>query len=99
MVNKEILVVPDLKVEAEKPDKKEKAEKKVAKSKEKQEKKEDLKRLDLSFGKNAEDVLADILDARNSYEQIKYAGLSEEEIEQYELLQERMRSNISKALK
>lgn len=99
LVNREILVIPDLKVEAEKPDKKENAEKKVTKSKEKQEKKEDLKRLDLSFGKNAEDVLADILDAKNSYEQIKYAGLSEEEIEQYELLQERIRSNVSKALK
>ena len=97
LVNREILVAPGWKQEtegklAEKTDK-------AGKNKLKQEKREDAKKLELSFGEKAEEVLADILDAKNSYEQIKYAGLSEEEIEQYELLAERIRENIGKALR
>ena len=61
--------------------------------------KEDSPKLELRFGEKAEEVLADILEAKNSYEQIKYAGLSEEEIEQYDLLTEKIKGNIEKALK
>lgn len=61
--------------------------------------KEDSPKLELCFGEKAEEVLADILEAKNSYEQIKYAGLSEEEIEQYDLLTEKIKGNIEKALK
>lgn len=61
--------------------------------------KEDSPKLELRFGEKAEEVLVDILEAKNSYEQIKYAGLSEEEIEQYDLLTEKIKGNIEKALK
>lgn len=61
--------------------------------------KEDSPKLELRFGEKAEEVLADILEAKNSYEQIKYAGLSEEEIEQFDLLTEKIKGNIEKALK
>lgn len=47
----------------------------------------------------AEPVITDILLAKNTYLQVKYSGLSDEEIEQYEMLTERMRANIQKGLK
>lgn len=47
----------------------------------------------------AEPVITDILMAKNTYLQVKYSGLSDEEIEQYEMLTERMRANIQKGLK
>lgn len=48
---------------------------------------------------DAEPVILDLLSAKTSYLKVKYAGLSEEEIEQYEILSTRMRENIQKALK
>lgn len=62
------------------------------------EKKKSDHKIDLELLSGAESVITDILVAKNTYQQVKYSGLSEEEIEQYEMLTERMRSNIRKSL-
>ena len=46
--------------------------------------------------KEAEPVISDLLAAKTAYLQIKYSGLSDEEIEQYEMLSEKIRGNIQK---
>ena len=56
-------------------------------------------RVECEILSDAEPVILDLLSAKTSYLKIKYAGLSEEEIEQYEILSTRMRENIQKALK
>lgn len=63
------------------------------------EKKKTESKLDLELLSGAEPVIEDIFNAKNTYLQIKYSGLSDEEIEQYEMLTERMRANVQKALK
>lgn len=63
------------------------------------EKKKSENKIELELLSAAEPVISNLLMAKNTYLQIKYAGLDEEEIEQYEMLTERMRSNIQKALK
>lgn len=62
------------------------------------EKKKSDHKIDLELLGGAEPVIMDLLAAKNTYQQVKYAGLSEEEIEQYEMLTERMRKNIRKSL-
>lgn len=62
------------------------------------EKKRSDHKIDLEILNGAEPVLLDILTAKNTYQQVKYSGLTEEEIEQYELLTERIRSNVRKSL-
>ena len=56
-------------------------------------------RIEVEFLPEAESVLQDILMATQMYSQVKYAGLSEEEIEQYEVISDKIRSNIQKSLK
>lgn len=63
------------------------------------EKKKAENKIELELLSGAEPVITDILMAKNTYLQVKYAGLNEEEIEQYEMLTEKMRVNIQKALK
>lgn len=63
------------------------------------EKKKSENKIELELLSGAEPVITDILMAKNTYLQVKYAGLNEEEIEQYEMLTEKMRVNIQKALK
>jgi len=53
----------------------------------------------VEFLPEAENVLQDILMAKDMYYQVKYAGLSEEEIEQYEVISDKIRNNIQKSLK
>ena len=53
----------------------------------------------MEFLSEAEGVLQDILMARDMFHQVKYAGLSEEEIEQYEVISDKIRNNIQKSLK
>lgn len=56
-------------------------------------------KIEVEFAPEAEGVLQDILMAKDMYYQVKYAGLSEEEIEQYEVISDKIRSNIQKSLK
>lgn len=55
--------------------------------------------LEFEILSNAESIIIDLLTAKNTYQQVKYAGFSEEEIEQYEVLSARVRENVQKALK
>lgn len=54
--------------------------------------------IELELLRGAESVIADLIAARDTYLRVKYSGLSEEEIEQYEMMEERMRANVQKAL-
>lgn len=63
------------------------------------EKKKSENKIELELLSGAEPVITDILMAKNTYLQVKYSGLSDEEIEQYEMLTERMRTNVQKGLK
>ena len=63
------------------------------------EKKKSENKIELELLNGSEPVVTDILMAKNTYLQVKYSGLNEEEIEQYEMLTEKMRGNIQKALK
>lgn len=65
---------------------------------EKQEKKKSVN-MEFEILSNAESIIIDLLTAKNTYQQVKYAGFSEEEIEQYEVLSARVRENVQKALK
>ena len=56
-------------------------------------------RIEVEFLPDAESILQDILMANEMYCQVKYAGLTEEEIEQYEAISEKIRSNVQKSLK
>lgn len=56
-------------------------------------------KIEVEFLPDAENVLQDILMAKDMYYQVKYAGLSEEEIEQYEVISDKIRSNVQKSLK
>ena len=47
----------------------------------------------------AEGVLRDILWVKRQFHQICYEGLSGEEIEQYEVLLERVKTNVQRVLK
>ena len=60
------------------------------------EKKKEKDKMEYEILKEAEPVISDLLAAKNSYLQIKYSGLSEEEIEQYEMISEKIRGNIQK---
>lgn len=62
------------------------------------EKKKSDKKIELELLEGAEMIVSDLLAAKNTYLQVKYSGLTEEEIEQYEMLAEKMRTNIQKAL-
>ncbi len=55
--------------------------------------------IDWKIAPEAEPILADLLMAQTSFEQMKFAGFREEELEQYELLQAKVRQNIKNALK
>lgn len=63
------------------------------------EKKRSNPKIELEILRKAEPVISDMLVAKDSYLQMKYSGLSEEEIEQYEILSERVRVNVQQALK
>ena len=54
--------------------------------------------MELELLSASEPIIGDLLMAKNTYLQVKYSGLSEEEIEKYEMLSEKMRANIRKAL-
>lgn len=56
-------------------------------------------RIEVEFLPESESVLQDIMTAIEMYSQVKYAGLSEEEIEQYEAVSNKIRSNVQKSLK
>lgn len=60
------------------------------------EKKKEKDKMEYEILKEAEPVISDLLAAKTSYLQIKYSGLSEEEIEQYEMISEKIRGNIQK---
>ncbi len=75
--------------------KKDKKEKKAVKRMEKDE----ADKIEVEFLEKAEDVLQDILLAQDMFYEVKYAGLSEEEIEQYEALSEKIKENVQKSLK
>lgn len=62
------------------------------------EKKKSDKKIELELLEGAEMIISDLLAAKDTYLQVKYSGLTEEEIEQYEMLTEKMRTNIQKAL-
>lgn len=55
--------------------------------------------VELKLLPESEPILADLIMALNGFEQVKYAGLSEEEMEQYEFLLEKIKGNIKNALK
>ena len=55
--------------------------------------------LEFEILSGAENMIIDLLTAKSTYLQIQYAGFSEEEIEQYEILSARVRENVQKALK
>lgn len=63
------------------------------------EKKKSENKMELELLSASEPVIIDLLMAKNTYLQVKYSGLSDEEIEQFEMLSERMRVNVQKALK
>lgn len=63
------------------------------------EKKKADNKMDLELLSAAEAIITDIIMAKNTYLEVKYAGLTEEEIEQYEMLTERMRLNVQRSLK
>lgn len=56
-------------------------------------------KVDLKFLPEAEAVLRDLYHAQSQYEEALYEGFSEEELEQYEILSERICSNAQRALK
>lgn len=56
-------------------------------------------KVELEILRKSEAIISDLLVAKDSYLQVKYSGLNEEEIEQYELLSERVRVNVQRALK
>ena len=56
-------------------------------------------RIEVEFLPESEAILQDIMTAIEMYSQVKYAGLSEEEIEQYEAVSNKIRSNVQKSLK
>lgn len=60
------------------------------------EKKKEKDKMEYEILKEAEPVISDLLAAKTAYLQIKYSGLSDEEIEQYEMLSEKIRGNIQK---
>lgn len=60
---------------------------------------EETDNIEVEFLPEAEGVLQDVLMAKDMFHQVKYAGLSEEEIEQYEVISDKIRSNVQKALK
>lgn len=60
---------------------------------------EETDKIEVEFLPGAESVLQDIILAKDMYYQIKYAGLSEEEIEQYEVISDKIRNNVQKSLK
>ncbi len=60
------------------------------------EKKKEKDKMEYEILNEAEPVISDLLAAKTSYLQIKYSGLSEEEIEQYEMISEKIRGNIQK---
>ena len=62
------------------------------------EKKKSDKKVELELLEGSEMIISALLAAKNTYLQVKYSGLTEEEIEQYEMLAEKMRANIQKAL-
>ena len=47
----------------------------------------------------ADSILADLSIAQNNFEKMKYAGLNEEEMEQYEYFMEKIKKNVKNALK
>ena len=55
-------------------------------------------KMELELLSASEPIIGDLLMAKNTYLQVKYSGLSEEEIEKNEMLSEKMRANIRKAL-
>lgn len=63
------------------------------------EKKKADNKVELEILIGAEPIISDLLVAKETYLQVKYSGLTEDEIEQYEMLTERMRVNVQKALK
>lgn len=63
------------------------------------EKKKADNKIELELLSAAEAIITDIIMAKNTYLEVKYAGLTEEEIEQYEMLTERMRLNVQRSLK
>lgn len=63
------------------------------------EKKKPDKPLEMELLRAAEPVIADLLSAKETYLQVKYAGFDEEEIERYEMMEERMRANVQRALR
>lgn len=66
--------------------------------KKKAENKKAENKVELELLCGAEPIISELLVAKDTYLRVKYSGLSEEEIEQYEMLAEKMRSNIRKAL-
>lgn len=63
------------------------------------EKKKPDKPMELELLRESEPVISDLLAAKETYLQVKYSGFREEEIEQYEMMEERMRANVQRALK
>lgn len=63
------------------------------------EKKKTDNKLEFELLSGAETVITDLLSAKATYFQVKYSGLSNEEIEQYEILSQRVRENVQKSLK
>ena len=47
----------------------------------------------------AEPVLKDILWAKRQFHQLRYEGMSEEEIQQYEVSLEKIKTNVQRMLK
>lgn len=60
---------------------------------------EEADKIEVEFLEKAEEILQDILLAEDMFYEAKYAGLMEEEIEQYEAISDKIRGNIQKSLK
>ncbi len=60
---------------------------------------EEEDKIEVEFLPEAESVLQDIVVAKDMYYRVKYAGLTDDEIEQYEVILDKIRSNIQKSLK
>lgn len=48
---------------------------------------------------SVEPILEELLEAKRQYHEVLYSGMTEEEIEQYEVLKEKMKANVQRALK
>ncbi|MGN1141035.1 MAG: glycosyltransferase family 2 protein, partial [Oliverpabstia sp.] len=63
------------------------------------EEKNTVRQLDIVLLKEADPIVENLMTAQKDFRQMMFAGFGEEEVEQYLYMNEKIRSNIQKALK